>query len=98
MMKRNLYEFLNCWFKNEKGFFLQLFHFEKRVSILQTRRKTEPLYRARPGFEPGTSRTRSENRTPRPTSHMEPDLYHDKFPSRIMIDSLKKLLRLYLKQ
>ncbi|KYM80273.1 hypothetical protein ALC53_09367 [Atta colombica] len=26
--------------------------------------------RARPGFEPGTSRTRSENHTPRPTSHM----------------------------
>ena len=25
--------------------------------------------RARPGFEPGTSRTRSENHTPRPTSH-----------------------------
>ena len=26
-------------------------------------------FRARPGFEPGTSRTRSENHTPRPTSH-----------------------------
>ena len=25
--------------------------------------------RARPGFEPGTSRTLSENHTPRPTSH-----------------------------
>ncbi len=29
--------------------------------------------RARPGFEPGTSRTLSENHTPRPTSHFVRD-------------------------
>ena len=28
------------------------------------------IIRARPGFEPGTSRTRSANHTPRPTSHL----------------------------
>ena len=31
---------------------------------------------ARPGFEPGTSHTRSKNHTPRPTSHDRIQLFH----------------------
>src|SRR4029434_3662208 len=47
------------------AFLQQVFRSEQRTLC----RSSVPEQRARPGVEPGTSRTQSENHTPRPTSH-----------------------------
>ena len=41
------------------------------IKFISCVRPSEAKRRARPGFEPGTSRTLSENHTPRPTSHAQ---------------------------
>src|SRR4029434_9191573 len=45
-------------------------HLQKWIRLLfQKQSMSFTEQRARPGFEPGTSRTQSKNHTPRPTSH-----------------------------
>ncbi len=47
-----------------------VFHCNTLSTLFWVTYEIKSIYWARPGFEPGTSRTRSENHTPRPTSHV----------------------------
>ena len=51
---------------------MQLLHANKEcfTNLELFRQKHLQKERARPGFEPGTSRTLSGNHTPRPTGHL----------------------------